>query len=644
MATPLPTNQEESTGPVQGPAAPSSLSVSTAGPALRSLSQAKTTLQTMQQGAQQQAQSKTQQQQQAQQAQQAQAAATAKTSATQKLAAAVNPATAVLQNQNTALAQKANAPGAQPPQVPPPPQGQTQPPLTQSPSANSLIGGIKGVQPPAAPTNLTDAFGQPITAPPGFTQADMTKYQQDLVSLQNGQTQAMQTIQTAVSNIANGTYPLTTAQQSLLNATNQSFQIAQQYQQMANQGTIQAQISLGARLGQNKYNPSGLLSTLSNTYNQAALTMADISSKQAIAVGTLEQSFQKDDLDAIQTQADIIEKSFEEQSSTISNLLSATQKYQSDMNTYNLSLAKDVGDAKQQEFTDQMDNANFSLTQKKDAFDSYMQQANLTETQKRDAETAWKDSQDVALQQANLALKEDPLGLSGAGAPTTLQGLVQSGILSQLPNGATYLDITQFSDAASKKEAEQVARQVGAPMITSPAQKTVITNLTTGQNDLTYVLGQFKAIAPQNAGEKFSDVLTNWAKAAAGTPEGNAYAAYQALQSTTLPGIVKDVSGLNRVNGTELQAASNALPNLNGTDTWASGLAKINSIQGLLNQNMNGALGDNLKFTNLNDFVKNNPNPSGAQQYISNTQKQYPNLSPEDVLQYIYYQQSQPSE
>lgn len=639
MATTLPTNSQESVGPTQGPAAPSAgfsdtastaspLAVSTAGPALRSIGQTKTTLQTMQQGAQQQAQTKAQQQQvqQQQQAQQAQ------TASKQQLAAAV------------ATPPKTQA--ATGAQTTPPPQG-VQPtqtgaqPLTASQSANTLINGINGVQAPVAPTTLTDAFGQPITAPPGFTQQDMTTYQQNLVTLQNTQTGAMQTIQTALGNIANGTYPLTPAQQSLLNATNQSFQVAQQYQQMANQGTIQAQISLGARLGQNKYNPTGLLAELSNTYSQASLTMSAQASDQAIAVGKLEQGFEQDDLAAIQAQADVIEKSFDEQSSTLNNLLSATQKYQSDMNTYNLNLAKDVSDAKQEQFSDSMANANFSLSQKKDAFDSYMAQATLTETQKRDAEQAWKDSQDVALQQATLALKEDPLGLSGVGSPTTLKGLVQSGILSQLPNGGTYLDVTQFSDPDSKREAEQVARQAGVPIITTPAQKTVITNLTTGQNDLNYLLNQFKAIAPQNAGEKFSKVLSNWAKAAAGTPEGNAWAAYQALQSTTLPGIVKDVSGLNRVNGTELQAASNALPNLNGTDTWASGLAKINSLNGLLNQNMNGALGDNIKYTNLNDFVKNNPNPAGAQQYIANVQKQFPNLSPDEVLQYIYYQQNQ---
>lgn len=612
---------------------PTGLAVSTAGPALKTVNQAKTTLATMQQGAAQQAQLNAQKQAQAQQ----QAADAAKAASTQKLAAALKPpapvAPVVSPTGQTAPT------GSQVPPTPP------TAPTTGNPNADKLIGGINGVQAPTAPTNLTDAFGQPITAPPGFTQQDLTTYQQDLVQLQNGQSQAMQTIQTALGNIANGTYPLTPAQQSLLNATNQSFQIAQQYQQMANQGTIQAQISLGARLGQNKYNPTGLLSTLSNTYNQAALTMADISTKQAIAVGQLEQSFQKDDLDAINAQAGIIEKSFDEQSSTLNNLLSATQKYQTDMNNYNLSLAKDVSDAKQQTFQDAMSSANFNLSQAKDAFDSYIAQGDLTEKQKADAETRLHDRISEGISQAQLELSQEeklnPLGIDQA-SPPTLKNFVAQGIFNQTSGGQTYLDVSQFSDPATKKQAEALARQAGVPIITNVAELTGLHSIDSGTNNLQLVLNAFQAVAPQNAGDRFFNEISKWASMGLDTPQGQAYQAYKGLVGAALPGIVKDVTGLNRVNTTEIDAATHSLPSttVGSSDTWQDAVGKIKNLQSVLANNRNSLLDNKVVYSDLNDFVKNNPNPNGAIDYIDTKLQQNPTWTKDDVLQYIQYAQN----
>lgn len=534
-------NQAEPTNtPANAPTTPATgLVVSTAGPALKSVNTARTTLQSMQQGAAQQAAAK----------------------------AAQNPANAVLQNQQNAL--NAQKPPIQPPNTPPSTQPPGQPPAqpltppggtppvpapSQTPStgnktADSMINGINGVTAPAAPTTLTDGFGKPITAPPGFTAEDMVMYQKNLVDLQTNQKQAMDTINSTIENIRNGTYPLTAAQQSLLNATNQSFSVAQQYLNAANQGTIQAQISLGARLGQNKYNPSALLHTLTNTYNQAALTMSDIASQQAIAVGKLEESFQKDDLDAINAQATILENSFSEQSSTLNNLLSATQKFQSDMNTYNLNLQKDVADAKQTEFSDAMNNANFTLSQKKDAYDAYIQQANLTETQKQNAFDRWYKTQDLAIKQAAQTLNDD----------TAAQSWVKN-----IENGTAKIsDVPKnLKDAVSIGLANSGGGNQSQLLETTQKSLQELNNMVNNESWYSFLPGGGTGFHGAVGAKGISSFFGLKDKPAAGTAAGNFYKKLNQVKNDVILPNLNILHGLGRVTDREFQSLTSAVTSL----------------------------------------------------------------------------------
>ena len=483
------------------------------------------------------------------------------------------------------------------------------------------------------------------------------QYTAALDNINNQTDQAYQQYQQAMTQLQNGTFPLTADQQGQVDAANSLLQQTIQDQKDAN-ASYQAGITkAGAVSGRNMYAPEVQMGQLKSAIDQGIRKVATLEATALDNISKLKQGFQDQDYKQINDSYDALTKALDSKSATISNIYKAVQDHADKVAQQNADAEKQANLEQQQQIDNQLKQQSNDLASAKQAADQKIAMANSlgywtdADGNKISTEQAVKDANDQLNNTINNSLKQaqfnldtqkeafseeqaaDPLGL--AGNPQTVGSLVDSGIANSLSDGSTYLDVSQFSDSKQKAAAEKLARQAGVPIISSTAEKAGLTSIDTEMASLKNLGALFQQIAPADAAARIGQSSTNWAAEGADTDHGALIRAYQALTGVELPGLVKAVTGLNRVNTTELQSSATALPSITPTtmDTWKDAQLKLSNLYDVLNANKKAMLDNKEVYA---DPVSYYSNASQEQKdYFDKAKAANPDWSPDEVLQFV---------
>ena len=223
-------------------------------------------------------------------------------------------------------------------------------PVTASDVQNILSGTDTTGSNPAPSAPATPA--QTATAQTGIDpNAETANYQNQITTQQSTLDSAYSTFQSMVQTIQSGSFPLSGAQQALVDATNQAFQ------QMTTESNLKA-AALSSETG-----------GVSNMVNATQGELLNITSDQAAAVAKLELGFQNQDYTEITDSYKAFTDAETQKMDSIQKL------HDSVMATYNTAL-----DAAQKQQTLDMQKQSAQLTAQQDAIDNQLKSETLSET------------------------------------------------------------------------------------------------------------------------------------------------------------------------------------------------------------------------------------------------------------------------
>lgn len=197
----------------------------------------------------------------------------------------------------------------------PPIPSQTTTPAPSVPAAvpQSIIDNAKANPSVTSPTGK-DVFGNPVTLPSSSnTNADTTSTgtatdpnQQALSDAQAARAQAdadyqaqAQTVHDTITNIENGTTPLTPGEQAQVDGLRAQFQTLIDAQNLTNKGASGTANIRGYQTGAAEYDPTFQVKTIGAVITAGQQKIADLNTKLASAVASLTDSFHSNDIKAV---------------------------------------------------------------------------------------------------------------------------------------------------------------------------------------------------------------------------------------------------------------------------------------------------------------------------------------------------------
>ncbi len=174
---------------------------------------------------------------------------------------------------------------------------------------------------------------------------------------------------------AQGTYPLTSAQQAQLDATKQQFDNLISQQRTTNQNYENGVRILGNVTGRSQYFPDIAMGEVQSAINSGLQKVGDLQSKEASTLAQMEEGFQTDNFkmvnDAHNTLLNI-EKSIVDNMKGVHDSIVAAQK---DARDFNYRLTQD-------NITNTLNSDKFTWQQKVDQVDAQIRQSGLDETKR----------------------------------------------------------------------------------------------------------------------------------------------------------------------------------------------------------------------------------------------------------------------
>jgi hypothetical protein len=284
---------------------------------------------------------------------------------------------------------------------------------------NTSIQVLPATQPPVAgqtpsttpPVGSTGTGNSTVDAINAQIADETSQYNQQLGKLNDQSDAAYTQLETQISQIENGTYPLTPAQQSQVDALNQQTQMLRQQQTIAN-STYQNGVLLNEYLtGQAAPGEISGISDLTAAVSSGIQKIQDIDTKAAAALATMESGFESDNLKLVEQAYSDFSTYQASKEKTLNDMQSATVAAQQ-------KLADQIITTTQNNITNILNAEKETFAEKDAAAKNAISQAQLTETAKKDAE----DYQ-VALQKNNL--------------DAMIAGLVSDGKGGYMPNPNT---------------------------------------------------------------------------------------------------------------------------------------------------------------------------------------------------------------
>ena len=409
-------------------------------------------------------------------------------------------------------------------------------------------------------------------------------YQQQEQDVQNQLSNINDQIQSAVTNyqsslnqIQNGTFPLTPAQQGLLQQTQSAVASLTQSAQQTAQLYAQGAQTFGAVHGLAEFNPGAAMQAVTAAAAKGAAAVADAQFKGIQALSDLQKNIADEDTSNITDSYDALTKNLDSQQASLEKMSSDIQTQAKDAQDQFNTEYKDYQTGVQDSINDAIRGQQLTDTEGKNAFDNYMSQANLTEKEKQDATDNYFKSVTAGQNQQKIDLQQQKIN-------TDLLNSSESAVNSKVttPDGKTYVDGTNL-DAASKA----AAISSGAPVLTGDNAK-AMSSITNVQGQVSTLLSTLQQAGVVNAQGQFTgNKAGNWLTRTLDI--GGAKSAEQAAGNfgTSVKSIVSD---LQKLPGTgELVATLN--DNIPGNKDSLSTLAsKIKNIKSALTDSENSLL------------------------------------------------------
>lgn len=145
--------------------------------------------------------------------------------------------------------------------------------------------------------------------------------------------------------ISSGTYPLSSAEKGMVEATKQSYQQVLQAQATANSGALGQVTELMATLGLSHSAPIQSMSLVQNVISRGTARLAEITTKMTNAVNTLEMKLQQHDFNNVQTAYKDVSKAFQDRITTLEKMQSSISKAATSARTDMINYARTAVDA-----------------------------------------------------------------------------------------------------------------------------------------------------------------------------------------------------------------------------------------------------------------------------------------------------------
>jgi vacuolar-type H+-ATPase subunit H len=287
----------------------------------------------------------------------------------------------------------------------------------------------KLVQLPSAPTEggftqTPQTFDQLNTQIQGQT----SNYTAQLDSLNQQSDSAFTQYQTQLQQIENGTFPLTQAQQSILDTTKAQFDQLRQQQVIANQTYTQGLTTFEMRSGEGAGGVTTALGNIQNAINIGVAKLSALDTQAAQTLANLQQGFQSDDLKMITSAYDEWQKYAGQKQNALKEIQDATTQAEKDLRDFTIKQT-------QQQFDNNLASDKFSLDKANAIVDQALKNAQITKTEA-----------DTMLAKAQARQINDQIngaGITNNTAPAvTMTGnnvpdkAMQAAYLAKLPGGA----------------------------------------------------------------------------------------------------------------------------------------------------------------------------------------------------------------
>lgn len=474
---------------------------------------------------------------------------------------------------------------------------------------------------------------------------------QEANGIQNQLASAYTKMNSDLTAISNGTYPLTPSETAMITSSQQQMLQALQMQTVSNQ-------SYTGQVGESLASTGGMMGPMQMSAMQGAIAVgaqrtADLNSRLTQSIASLQDSFMKEDYTNVQDQWANTSKYFDDRASAISDM----QK------TIATSVQNMITNAKDQATTQIsaiMDSANFgqksyedAYAQTQDAIKNALAQGTLDE--KTAADLASEATARLTAEKGTFQVKTNLDGTTSIFNTATGQeqggGIVSSGgsvngdqtqplisgtgenqaLNSQFPEvnsaftvssfGVPYIDTSNLS-AAGKLQAAEVAQQyqnengTPLPMITAK-NATVVQNIDDAKSnldDMTEIITSNNLDASNFATRPINSALN----AVEGATEANSDLAGLSTYALSAISLAKTMGAQGRLNQQEINLASKSMPEANDTvatvQTKLANLSKIlgNAQKSILGASAYDAANPSPSTSAINTFLQSNNGTSDS--------------------------------
>lgn len=252
----------------------------------------------------------------------------------------------------------------------------------------------------------TDANGNPLLSDQADRQA-LAQAQADY------QAQAAQ-VQTTISNIQNGTTPLTTGEQAQVSGLQQQFQTLIDAQNLQNKGAVGLANTRGYQNGAAEYDPTFQVKTIGAVASAGAAKVASLQVQEASAVAQLTQAFHDNDIKAIQDAWSVYQDASNARQTALQNTIKDTTDAIQSAYEQQEQAIKDANDQKTLELQEIMDNQTISYQDKQQA----LAQSTLDEKTQNDLQTQALNKFKANIDAATLALNQQKESFTESQAST----------------------------------------------------------------------------------------------------------------------------------------------------------------------------------------------------------------------------------
>jgi hypothetical protein len=260
------------------------------------------------------------------------------------------------------------------------PQPTNQPVQGQQPYQAAVSGVGKTVNAADLMAGRVDANGNPIQQPSATATpaAPTDDFETKMNNMQAQTDAAYAEYNNKMTQLQNGTFPLTPTQQAQVDALRAQFDRLKEQQVVANRnfeaGMNQAQISSGRA----RYAPEIAMGQVKNAIDSGLQKIADIETKAASAVSQMQQGFQDNNFKLVQAAYDSYQGYMKQKSDQIMKMKDITDNHEKELRDYNYQVEKDQQELAKWEISKEMELDKFDYAKSQDIIQNALAEKKIT--------------------------------------------------------------------------------------------------------------------------------------------------------------------------------------------------------------------------------------------------------------------------